>query len=411
LTQEIHRVVIIGAGQAGGEAAQRLRAGGFAGEVVLIGEEPHAPYQRPPLSKKYLAGEMGVDDLLLRPPELLAQEKIEFLPQRRAVWIDRASKRVRLEGGHETAYDALILAAGARPRRLRLPGADLAGVHVVRTIADIDSFKPAFTPGAKLVVVGAGYIGLEVAAVARKMGLEVTVIEAAVRPLARVTSPEMAGFFLDDHAAHGVRFLLNAQPAILKGDARVRAVGLADGAEIEADLVIAGIGVDPEVSLAQGCNLPVDNGVIVDADARTSDPAIFAIGDCARRPTSFYGDRMVRLESVHNAIEGAKLAAAAILGQPRPREEAPWFWSDQYDLKLQIAGLFNGYDRIVQRGRMEERAFALFYYQGPRLIAVDAINRPAEYLGAKRLIEKGASPAPETLADITTPMKAILAQA
>ncbi|MBI1186945.1 MAG: NAD(P)-binding protein [Alphaproteobacteria bacterium] len=407
----MRRVVIIGAGQAGGEAAQRLRAGGFAGEIVLIGEEPYAPYQRPPLSKKYLSGEMGVDDLLLRPAELLAQEKIEFLSQRRAVWIDRANKRVRLEGGHETAYDALILAPGARPRRLRLPGADLAGVHVVRTIADIDSVKPAFTPGAKLVVIGAGYIGLEIAAVARKLGLDVTVIEAAVRPLARVTSPEMAGFFLDDHTAHGVRFLLGAQPAILKGDARVRAVGLADGAEIEADLVVAGIGVEPETSLAQSCSLPVDNGVLVDADARTADPAIFAIGDCARRPTSFYNDRMVRLESVHNAIEGARIAAAVILGQPRPKQEAPWFWSDQYDLKLQIAGLFNGYDRIVQRGAMADRAFALFYYEGQRLIAVDAVNRPAEYLGAKRLIEKGASPPPDALADISIPMKTLVAQA
>jgi 3-phenylpropionate/trans-cinnamate dioxygenase ferredoxin reductase subunit len=407
----VARVIIVGAGQAGGEAAQRLRAGGFDGDVTLVGEEPHAPYQRPPLSKKYLAGEMAAEHLLLRPAELLESERIAFLSGKRAVWVDRANRRVRLDGGRELVYDALILATGARAKPLPAPGADLRGVHTVRTIADIDSIRPAFTAGAKLVVVGAGYIGLEAAAVARQLKLDVTVVEAAVRPLARVTSPEMAGFFLDEHTSQGVRFALGAQPAIIKGDARVRAVGLADGAEIEADLVIVGIGIQPEASLAQHAGLEVNNGIVVDRCARTSDPAIYAIGDCARRPAVHYDGRMVRLESVHNAIEGAKLAAAAIMGKDPPAEEAPWFWSDQYDLKLQIAGLFDGYDRIVQRGRAEDRAFALFYYQGERLIAVDAINRPAEYAVCKRLIEQGRSPRPETLADSQIPMKQILAAA
>ncbi|MGE0044605.1 MAG: NAD(P)/FAD-dependent oxidoreductase [Hyphomonadaceae bacterium] len=405
------RVVIVGAGQAGGEAAQRLRAGGYAGEITLIGEERYAPYQRPPLSKKYLSGEVEAEHLFLRPPALLEEEHIAFLPSTRAVWIDRANKRLRLEAGRELGYDTLILATGSRARKLPLPGADLRGVHLVRTIADIDAMKDAFTEDARLIVVGAGYIGLETAAVARKKGLDVLVLEAAVRPLARVTSPEMAGFFLDEHTAQGVRFALNVQPAIIKGDVKARAVGLADGTEIETDIVVAGIGIAPETSLAQHAGLEVNDGIVVNRFMQTSDPAIYAIGDCTRRPLVHYPGRTARLESVHNAVEGAKIAAAMILGQTPPTEEAPWFWSDQYDLKLQIAGLSQGYDRIVERGSMKDRAFALVYYQGNRLIAVDAVNRPAEYLGVKRLIEKGASPPPERLADPNQTMKEIVAAA
>lgn len=405
------RVVVVGAGQAGGEAVQRLRAYDPNVEITLIGEEPCAPYQRPPLSKKYLAGELDMERLLLRPARVYEQEHIAFLPGRRAVWIDRTSKRVRLDGGQELAFDALILATGSRPRKLPLAGADLAGVHLFRTAADVDAIRESFKPGARLVIFGAGYIGLEVAAVARQRGLEVTVLEAAVRPLARVTSPEVAGFFLDEHVAKGVRFALNTQAAIIKGVDRVRAVGLADGSEIAADLVIVGVGIAPETSLAQQCGLAVENGVIVDRRMRTSDPAIYAIGDCVARPLVHYGDRLARLESVHNAIEGGKIAAAAIMGQPPPVEEAPWFWSDQYDLKLQIAGLSQGYDRLVLRGTPKERAFAAFYFSGPRLIAVDAINRPAEYLGAKQLIQKGKSVAPEQLADLSKAMKEIVAAA
>lgn len=408
---EIRRVIIIGAGQAGGETAQRLRQGGFEGEITLIGEEPYAPYQRPPLSKQYLAGELSIDRVLLRPAEVYVHENVAWLKSTRAVWIDRANRRVRLEGGRELSYDALVLATGARPRRLPLAGADLAGVHVLRTAEDVDAIRPAFTPGAKLVVVGAGYIGLEVAAVARKLGLDVTVVESAVRPLARVTSPEVAGFFLDEHTAKGVRFVLGGECALIKGVDRVRGVGLADGQEIPADIVIAGIGVTPEVSLAQHSGLTVENGVVTNRECRTSDPAIFAIGDCASRPMAHYGNRMVRLESVHNAVEGAKFAAAAILGQAPPAEETPWFWSDQYDLKLQIAGLFNGYDHIVLRGAMADRAFAVFYYEGERLIAVDAINRPGEFLGAKMLIQKGLTIAPDVLADNSRSMKELVASA
>lgn len=407
---EINRVIVVGAGQGGGETAQRLRQGGFAGDITLIGEEPAPPYQRPPLSKAYLKGDLSMDRLLLRPKAVYAEENIAFLSPLKAVWIDRANKKVRVEGGRELAYDALVLATGARPRRLPLVGADLDGVHLFRTAADVDAIRLRFTPDAKLVVIGAGYIGLEVAAVARQCGLAVTVVETAVRPLARVTSPEVAGFFLDEHTRQGVRFVLGGQPALIRGEAQVTSVCLADGLEIDADLVIAGIGVTPETNLAQQCGLTVEDGIVTDRQCRTSDPAIFAIGDCARRPMVHFGDRMCRLESVHNAVEGAKIVAATILGQTH-NEEAPWFWSDQYDLKLQIAGLFQGYDHVVFRGVMADRAFAAFYYKGDRLIAVDAVNRPAEYLGAKMLIQTNRTVAPSVLEDMSRPMKEIVAAA
>ncbi|MBN8606123.1 MAG: FAD-dependent oxidoreductase [Caulobacterales bacterium] len=410
-SDEIKRVIIIGAGQAGGETAQRLRQAGFEGDITLLGEEPHAPYQRPPLSKKYLAGELTMDRLLLRPANVYAEEKIALLTSLRAVWIDRAGKKVRVEGGRELPFDALVLATGSKPRKLPLVGADLAGVFTLRTAADIDAMKPHFVAGKKLVVIGAGYIGLEAAAVARQLGLDVTVVETAVRPLARVTSPEVAGFFLDEHTRQGVRFVLGGQPALIKGSDRVTAVGLTDGTEIPADIVLAGIGVNPEMTLAQQSGLTTENGVITDAQCRTSDPNIFAIGDCAARPISFFDNRLCRLESVHNAVEGAKIVAAAITGGKPPALEAPWFWSDQYDLKLQIAGLFQGYDHIVFRGVMTDRAFAAFYYQGERLIAVDAVNKPAEYLGAKMLIQTGRTLPREVIADETRPMKELVASA
>lgn len=407
---EIKRVIIVGAGQGGGETAQRLRQGGFKGDITLIGEEPCAPYQRPPLSKAYLKGELSMERLLLRPKSVYAEENVSLLSPLKAVWIDRANKRVRVEGGRELPYDALVLATGARPRKLPLVGADLDGVHLFRTAADVDAVRARFKSGAKLVVIGAGYIGLEVAAVARQCGLTVTVVETAVRPLARVTSPEVAGFFLDEHTRQGVRFVLGGQPALIRGEEHVTGVRLADGEEIDADLVVAGIGITPETTLARHCGLTVEDGIVTDRQCRTSDPAIFAIGDCARRPMVHYGERLARLESVHNAVEGAKIVAATILGQSHA-EEAPWFWSDQYDLKLQIAGLFQGYDHVVFRGVMADRAFAAFYYKGDRLIAVDAVNRPGEYLGAKLLIQTNRTVAPSTIEDMSRPMKEIVAAA
>lgn len=409
-TSEINRIIIIGAGQAGAETAQRLRQGGFKGDITLIGEEPCAPYQRPPLSKKYLLGELPLERLLLRPAAHYAEEHIVFQSPVKAVWIDRANKRVRIEGGRELPYDALVLATGARPRKLSLVGADLEGVHTFRTAADADAIRPRFVPGAKLIVIGAGYIGLEVAAVGRQLGLDVTVVETAVRPLARVTSPEVAGFFLDEHTRQGVRFVLGGRPAVIKGTDRVTGVALIDGGELPADLVIAGIGVNPDTALAEQCGLKVENGILTDAECRTSDPNIFAIGDVASRPMLHYGNRIARLESVHNAVEGAKIVAATILGQ-KQAVEAPWFWSDQYDLKLQIAGLFQGYDHVAFRGVMADRSFAAFYYKDGKLIAVDAVNRPAEYLGAKMLIQTGRSLPPEVITDESRPMKELVASA
>jgi len=409
-TEEIKRVIIIGAGQGGGETAQRLRQNGFTGDITLIGEEPVAPYQRPPLSKAYLKGEIDMDRLLLRPASVYSEERIALLTGTRAVWIDRANKRVRVEGGRELAYDALVLATGAKPRRLSLVGADLPGVHLIRTAADIDGLREVVKSGARMVVIGAGYIGLEVAAVARQKGLDVTVVETAVRPLARVTSPEVAGFFLDEHTRQGVRFVLGGQPAVIKGADRVTGVGLADGVELPADIVISGIGIAPEAALAQQCGLTVENGIVTDRQCRTSDPSIFAIGDCASRPLVHYDNRMARLESVHNAVEGAKIVAATLMGKTH-QEEAPWFWSDQYDLKLQIAGLFQGYDQIVFRGVMADRAFAAFYYKAGKLIAVDAVNKPGEYLGAKMLIQTNRTVAPSAIEDMSRPMKEIVAAA
>lgn len=407
----IQHVVIIGAGQAGGELAQKLRQGGFAGDVTLIGEEPLAPYQRPPLSKKYLSGELNIDRLLLRPREVYAHENITLLTGARAVSVDRNGKRVRLEGGRELPYDVLVFATGARPRPLPLPGAALPGCFTLRTAADIDAIRPSFIGGKDLVIIGAGYIGLETAAVARTLGLNVTVIEAAARPLARVTSPEVAAFFLEEHTRQGVRFKLSSQPARIEGAERVTGVQLADGSSIAADMVIAGIGVTAETSLAQACGLAVEDGVLTDRACRTNDPAVFAIGDCARRPMAHYGGRLARLESMHNAAEGARIVAAMIMDQTPPAEEAPWFWSDQYDLKLQIAGLFQGYDQTILRGSFENRSFAMFYYHGAKLIAVDAVNAPGEYLGAKLLIQTHRSVAPEALQDMARSMKEIVATA
>ena len=405
---EIARVVIVGAGQAGAEAAGQLRQRGFTGEITLIGEEKLAPYQRPPLSKKFLLGEWAEDRLPLKPPEIYENERITLMLGRRVTWIDRANKRVRFDHGNEIPYDALILATGARPRALPIPGADLPGVHLLRTYTDVEAMQPRFQAGAKLVVVGAGYIGLEVAAVGRQKGLEVTVIEALSRPLARVTSPEMAGFFLDQHTERGVRFVLGGKAAVFKGESAVRAVGLTDGQEIPADLVVIGAGVTPDMSLAEGAGLEVADGIVTDRCGRTSDPAIFAIGDCACRPLVHYG-RVQRLESVHNAIEGGKIVAASILGQEPPHEELPWFWSDQYELKWTTAGLFQGYDHLVARGAPAATGFSQFYYRGERLLAAEAVNRPGDYMGAKKVMEQGRTIDPALVQDMSKTMKEIVA--
>jgi len=405
------QIVLIGGGQAAAQAVQSLRQGGYAGKLVIVGDEPALPYQRPPLSKAYMKGEFAEERLYFKPAPWYQDNNVELILSTRALKIDRAAQVVELEHGATLNYDALILCTGSRPRPLPAKGADLAGVHDLRTLADVDRIQPQFVSGRRLVIVGAGYIGLEAAAVARTMGLEVTVLEMADRVLARVTSPVMSEFYEKEHRAHGVTILTGARLDHLDGqDGHVSAAVLADGTSIPADIVLVGIGILPNIELAKDAGLTIDNGIATDRDTRTSDPHIFAAGDCASRPLVHYG-RVGRLESVHNAIEQGKLAAAAILGAARPAEDCPWFWSDQYDLKLQIAGLNQGYDELVVRGNPDERKFAVFYLRNGTLIAVDAVNSPPEFLASKKLIMTGAKVASSMLKDTSVAMKDIAAAA
>lgn len=406
----IARVVIAGGGQAGAQAAFSLRQWGYDGALTIIGEEPSLPYERPPLSKEFLKGEVGEDALLLKPSSWYAEHGVELRLGERVKAIERDRTVAVLDGGDELAYDAMVIATGSRPRRLPIPGADLAGVFELRSIADARAIASAVAaPGSRLVVVGAGYIGLEAAAACRSLGVEVVVLEAMERVLARVAGEVVSRFFEEEHRSHGVDLRLGARLAAFEGgaDGRLAAARLEDGSRIEANAAVVGIGIEPCTELGAGCGLACDDGIVVDRDARTNDARIFATGDCARRPLVHYG-RDGRLESVHNAIEQGKLAAAAILGRPRPNEEAPWFWSDQYDLKLQIAGLGAGYDRTVVRGDPASRTFAVFYLKEGTLLAVDAIARPMEFMASRQLVARGARPDPDALGDPSVSMKTIV---
>lgn len=408
---EVRRIVIAGAGQAAAQALQSLRQGGFDGDLTLVGDEPALPYQRPPLSKAYMKGEFEEERLYFKPAAWYEDQKVEVLLGTRATRIERSTKTLHLGHGATLPYDALIIATGSRPRPLPCKGADLQGVHDLRTLADVERIRPQMVDGRNMVIIGAGYIGLEAAAVARQMGLNVTVLEMAPRVLARVTSPVLSEFYTSEHRRQGVTILTSTQLSHLEGkDGAVTGAVLADGTVLPADIVLSGIGILPNDELAKDAGIACSNGILVDRDARTSDPAIFAVGDCASRPLVHYG-RDGRLESVHNAIEQGKLAAAAILGLPRPAEDCPWFWSDQYDLKLQIAGLSQGYDTHVIRGDPAARKFAVFYLRNETLIAVDAVNSPPEFLASKKLIMAGAKLAPAKLGDTSTPMKDIAAEA
>lgn len=400
-------IVIIGAGQAAAQAITSLRQGGYAGALTLIGDEPALPYQRPPLSKAYMKGEFEESRLYFRPAAWYEDQNVNLVIGQRATAIDRAARRVSLEDGGSAVYDKLIIATGARARKCPVPGAELDSIHDLRTLADVERIRPQMVRERRIVIVGAGYIGLEAAAVARQMGLDVTVLEMAERVLARVTSPVISAFYETVHAGEGVAIRTGARLASLKGEGGgVAAAVLDDGTEIAADLALIGIGILPNVELAEEAGVECSDGIVVDEDARTSDPDIFAAGDCARRPLVHYG-RAGRLESVHNAIEQGKLAAAAILGKARLKEDCPWFWSDQYDLKLQIAGLSQGYDDIVLRGDRAMRKFAAFYLKEGVLIGVDAVNAPPEFMMAKRMIVAKARPDPAQLADQDVSMKEI----
>ncbi len=404
------RVVIIGAGQAGGQTAYSLRQGGFAGEITIVGDESAPPYQRPPLSKAYFKGEMDAERLFLKPLDYYAEHRIDLITGEAATAIDLAAKQVSLAGGRVLGWDKLVIATGARPRKLSLPGSDLENITELRTLADVDQLKKLATPGARMVVIGAGYIGLEAAAVGVQLGLKVTVLEAMQQVLSRVAGPEIGAFYTRIHREAGTDVRLGARIDGFEGVGSVTGVRLADGEVLPADLVLVGVGVLPNMEIALEAGLVCGNGIVVDEAMGTSHPDVFAVGDIAWRPLVHYG-REGRLESVHNAIEGGKLAAAAILGTPPPPVEAPWFWSDQFDLKLQTAGLWTGADQRVVRGDPSSRAFAVFYLKEGRLIAVDAVNSAPEFIVGKKLVAAKAKVAPAELADKSISMKDIGARA
>jgi 3-phenylpropionate/trans-cinnamate dioxygenase ferredoxin reductase subunit len=400
------RVLIVGAGHAGGSAAALLRQYGFEGQITLAGDEPLAPYQRPPLSKAWLKGEADGDSLLLKPQEFYAEHGIDLRLGLTATRINRAARTVTFEGGEVLPYDVLILATGARARKLEAPGATLDGVLELRHAADADRLKAALQPGRRLAVVGGGYVGLEAAASARALGCEVTVIEREPRLLARVASRPLSDLFAAYHAQNGVKIITGATVRGFEGEGRVSGVRLADGRVIDCDIALVGIGGVANVELARDAGLTCPDGVVVDLEARTEDRAIFAIGDMTHRPMPLY-ERNFRLESVPNALEQAKQAASAIVGRPAPAGEVPWFWSDQYDLKLQIAGVPFDSDQLVLRGEAGRAPLAVFHLKGDRVMAVEAVNSPAEFMGGRLLIAKGGAVDPRRLADPSVAMKAL----
>jgi 3-phenylpropionate/trans-cinnamate dioxygenase ferredoxin reductase subunit len=400
-------VVIVGGGQAGGETAIQLRKLGFAGRILVIGDERQIPYKRPPLSKAYLAGAVGEDSLYLLPQAGLEKLEVEHRGTTRAIGIDRKGKRLLTEAG-AVAYDKLVLATGSRARQLNLPGAHRPNVFPLRTITDVNRIRQRCVVGRRAVIVGGGFIGLEVAAVVMKLGLKVTVLEGLPRVLARVTAPQVSRFFERVHRDAGVDLRTGVQVTALEGEPEVRQVVLDDGTRIDADIVIVGVGVVPNVELAQEAGLAVDNGIVVDEFTRTADPDIHAAGDCTNHPNEFLG-RRVRLESVQNAMEQARACAASLAGKGEPYRAVPWFWSDQYDVKLQMVGLSAGHDQCVLRGDPESsRSFAAFYLRDGHLIAADAISRTADFAMAKKFVASRVRLDAAALADEAVALKSLV---
>jgi 3-phenylpropionate/trans-cinnamate dioxygenase ferredoxin reductase subunit len=403
------RIIIVGAGHAGGIAAALLRQYGHEGPIVLLGDEPIPPYQRPPLSKAWLKGEADEDALTLKPASFYAEQNIDLRLGVHVAAIRRADKVVVLQGGEIVPYDMLILATGAHARKLTIPGADLTGILELRSAADAEALKAALTPGKRLAVIGGGYIGLEVAASGRALGAAVTVIELQSRVLARVAAEPLSRFFQDYHQARGVSFELGIGVEAIEGDSgHVTGVRLSDGRTIACDVVLVGVGAVPNDAIARDAGLDCANGVVVDLEARTLDPSIFAIGDVSHRPMPLY-DRMFRLESVPNALEQAKQAACAITGRLAPAGETPWFWSDQYDLKMQIAGLPFDADDVLVRGDPASARFAVFHLKGDRIQAVEAVNAAPEFMAGKQLIGSRKPVARDKLANPAISMKEVAA--
>ena len=398
------RIVIIGAGQAGAQAVASLRADGFTGDLVMVGDEAYAPYQRPPLSKTYLMGTLDRERLFLKPDAFYAEAKCELLLNATASAIDRAKKVVTLSDGITVPYDKLLIATGSRVREIKCPGADLPGVFYLRSIADVDKLRPAFETAKNVAIVGGGYIGLEVGAVARKYDLNVTVFEAMERVMQRAVSKPISDFYDKTHRDAGVNILLNTGVEAFEGKGKLEAIR-AGGKSYPTDIAVVGIGILPNDTLAKEAGLTVGDGIHVDPYCQTSDPSIWAAGDCTRHHGR--DDNHIRMECVQNAIDQAKFAALAMMGKPAPYKEVPWFWSDQYELKLQIAGLAWPTDSLVVRGDPASRKFAVFHLRNGAVAAVEAVNAAPEYIVGRKLIADGVHVAPERLADLTVPMKNI----
>ncbi|WP_321781658.1 NAD(P)/FAD-dependent oxidoreductase [Burkholderia pyrrocinia] len=405
-------LVIVGASYAGIQLAASAREFGFDGHIVLLGDEPDAPYHRPPLSKGFLNGSYAEDRLPLRSHAFLQEEKIRWLPSTRATYIDRERKEVELHDGTRVAYDYLALTTGARVRKLDCPGATDEAVHYLRDLRDARRLAEAAGAARRAVVIGGGYIGLEAAASLRQQGLEVTVVETESRLLARVASPWLSEFMLRAHTECGVAFEFGRKVVALHNTVNVVSVELEDGSRLMCDLIVVGIGVVPNTELATDSGLKVAGGIAVDSFARTSDPSIVAAGDCVSFVPHWApaGSPACRIESVQNANDMAKTAAASIVGRTEPYRALPWFWSDQYDLKLQMAGVNNGFTEFVLRGSVQDRKFSLFYFRGVKLIAVDSINRPQDHMLARKLLATSALPTPQQVSDPDFDLKALANQ-
>ncbi len=401
--------IIIGASHAAAQLAPTLRQEGWEGRIVVIGDEAWIPYHRPPLSKTFLSGEKTMDEIYIKPQNVYDNADVEFMLNTRVESIDRENKSVTLDNGETLNWDKLALTTGSRVRKIDMPGVDLEGIYYLRDAADVDRIRSRTGEGKKAVIIGGGYIGLETAAVLRKLGMEVTVIEMMERVLQRITTPEISAFYQRIHLEEGVNILCGVGLEAFEGEGSVQKVVCNDGSTHDADLVVIGVGILPNVELAEAAGLEVNNGIVVDKFARTSDPDIVAAGDCTFHPNAFYG-RDIRLESVQNASDQARTAALSLCGKDQAYDALPWFWSDQYDLKLQIAGLSQGYDEVVIRGDIEgSRSFAAFYLKDGVIISVDAVNKPPEFMMGKRLISGKVSPDRDKLADASVPIKELMA--
>lgn len=400
--------VVVGASHAAAQFVQSLRQEGWEDRILVISEEPYIPYHRPPLSKEFLAGDKTLDDIYLRPAAVYEELNVEFQLDTRVEAIDPEAKQLNLSGNSPVEYDKLCLTVGSRVRTVDLPGVDLAGVHYLRTVQDVGAIREGIRPGGNAVIVGGGYIGLEAAAVLNKLGMKVTVLEMAERVMQRVTAPEVSEFYTRVHGEEGVEIRCGVGVTGFEGGNRVERVLCSDGSVCEAELVIIGVGIVPNTELAAAAGLQVEDGIVVDEYARTSNPDIVAAGDCTFHYNPVY-DRRVRLESVQNATDQSRTAAATVCGKDRPYNALPWFWSDQYDLKLQIAGLSQGYEETLIRGdRDNSRSFAVFYFRDNRIIAVDAVNKPAEFMMGRRLITEKAEVDRNQLADENVHMREFL---